>query len=550
MFRQFKISIILLAIILSAVFFTACKSDNPIPIASETPIPATPSPTPAAKIKKGGSISISLLTPDTLNPINTKRWDTYAFTKIFYRELFSLNNELQPVPDLIDSYVSESNDTVWIFKLKDNLTWSDGSPVTAEDAVYTINLIKSGVSNPLLKSVTAGLSTLEETDITSDDNLSFYLQFESTVRWPESILTIPLLPSHILKDEGSIDDIPIGTGPYMIVSKDEETGSLSLIRNPYYSGQSANLDSITVHIHNSYEDMSKAIETGMIDAFLTDSIYNNIYSDVFSHLKRTALNTMEMEYLSINPNSELFKDIQLRRTIYWAIDRKDIIKQAYLFNATISDLPINPASWLYTKDIEAGDYAPDRAAEYIEYSGLFPENKDGEEYDIAPVRIITNSDNKERMEAARLIARMLEKRGFKVKVEYYSWNYMVEKILKRGNYDIYLGGMQLDWRPDINRLYDGSSFTMTASSKNHKVNLFGETNPANEFNLTSLSTASDAENIKMASHDIGMLHSDNLPFLPLYFRDNSLIYHDRIGGIQSGYYVDVYKGIEDWFLWE
>lgn len=166
------------------------------------------------------------------------------------------------------------------------------------------------------------------------------------------------------------------------------------------------------------------------------------------------------------------------------------------------------------------------------------------------LRIITNSDNKERMEAARLMARMLEKIGFKVKVEYHSWNYMVEKILKRGNYDIYLGGMQLDWRPDINRLYDGSSFTMTASSKNHKVNLFGETNPANEFNLTSLSTASDAENIKMASHDIGMLHSDNLPFLPLYFRDNSLIYHDSIGGIQSGYYVDVYKGIEDWFLWE
>lgn len=96
----------------------------------------------AATPKKGGSVRMAsnLHGPDDqLDPILFTSTIDYTRGRATYNSLVQHANDLTPQPELATSFEPNANATEWTFKLREGVTWHDGSKFTADDAVYSMN---------------------------------------------------------------------------------------------------------------------------------------------------------------------------------------------------------------------------------------------------------------------------------------------------------------------------------------------------------------------------------------------------------------------------
>jgi peptide/nickel transport system substrate-binding protein len=94
--------------------------------------------------------------PTTLNPLNMTDAVSHRFYKLLYNTLISTDINMMPIPELLESLepISISEDgTRYIFKLKEGVKWHDGKELTAEDIVFTVNIIKSPKTDSNVKVV-------------------------------------------------------------------------------------------------------------------------------------------------------------------------------------------------------------------------------------------------------------------------------------------------------------------------------------------------------------------------------------------------------------
>ena len=124
-------------------------------------------------------------------------------------------------PDLAESWSSDEEGRVWTFQIRDDATWQDGVPVTADDVVYTVEA---------LKSPDASGSASAWADITVDalDEKTVALTLGTPIAGALALATQPLLPSHLLEDvpfadlaDSDFAQPPVGTGPYALEELDD-----------------------------------------------------------------------------------------------------------------------------------------------------------------------------------------------------------------------------------------------------------------------------------------------------------------------------------------
>jgi ABC-type transport system substrate-binding protein len=146
-------------------------------------------------------------------------------------------------------------------------TWSDGTPVTAEDFQYLQQqmLTAVGTSQSAAYRAVTSIRSL-------DAGKKVQVAFSSPVRdWPT--MFSPLLPAHILKDApggfatGLAGGIPVSAGPYRLESVDRVTGLISLVRNDKYWGRQPGPASVVLRIGTAGE-LVGALERGDVQALL------------------------------------------------------------------------------------------------------------------------------------------------------------------------------------------------------------------------------------------------------------------------------------------
>ena len=78
---------------------------------------------------------------NTINPILVSQEGEEKISNIVFKGLVKLDKELNVVPDLAESWAVSDDGLEWTFLLKDGPKWSDGSPITSKDVVFTFNQI-------------------------------------------------------------------------------------------------------------------------------------------------------------------------------------------------------------------------------------------------------------------------------------------------------------------------------------------------------------------------------------------------------------------------
>jgi peptide/nickel transport system substrate-binding protein len=210
---------------------------------------------------------------DSLNPYATALVVGYEAFLLNYNLLVDFGPDLEPVPGFAESWTRAADGKSWTFKIRPGMTWSDGTPATADDACFSFQLALDAIENetnvglgyidPSLKD--AGATKVECPDATT---MVMY-----TTDASDRILQtyIPILPKHILGTEtyktlgdAKFDAPLVGTGPYQVA--EWKTGEyVRFTRNLSYWGKQGAADEIVIQFFKNNDTMVQALKAGEID---------------------------------------------------------------------------------------------------------------------------------------------------------------------------------------------------------------------------------------------------------------------------------------------
>lgn len=279
-----------------------------------------------AKEATGGTIRVGEYVVDTQmankNPFATSGTFTNMLSKIY--EPLLIFNEKRGVlePSLATEYVWNADKTELTFIMNEAITWQDGQPVTAEDAVYTMQIIKD---NPAYDKY--GLwSTLKE--VKADGNKLIFTLTKSFVSLPAYLSQILIVPKHIWEsvDAASYtNEKPIGSGPFIF--KEYVTGtSITLDAFRGYWRGAPKVDQMLIIMYNTAPNCTLGLLKGEIDCtFGTIAMSSIPEFNTKEYAKMDVFAGLGNYSVLMNHENELLSDVAVRKAMAMAINQPDLI---------------------------------------------------------------------------------------------------------------------------------------------------------------------------------------------------------------------------------
>jgi peptide/nickel transport system substrate-binding protein len=301
--------------------------------------------------------------PDQLDPHLTSAHAAFQVLENVFDTLVEPDENLEMVPSLAESWEVSEDGLTYTFTLQDGVTFHDGSPLTADDVVYSYGRIRESANN--------GWRFGTVTDVTAPD--------DSTVVFTLSDPTPNLLTNigafkgmgivqQANVESGDITTAPIGTGPFKVESW-TSGDSIELVRNDDYWGGAPSLDGVTFRFIPDATVALTNVQEGT--AHWTDNLPEQQVNDLKASEDIVVESAPSVEYWYFSPNEARppFDDVRVRQALAYGIDRDAIVQAATFGNATVNQTAIPAGSgWYY-------DYAPysrdvEKAKALLEEAGV------------------------------------------------------------------------------------------------------------------------------------------------------------------------------------
>ena len=245
----------------------------------------------------------------------------YAFA--VYESLMQVN-ELKPsdppTPWLAQSVEWNADSTQAVITARDGVKWSDGTPFTAEDIAFSINLRKEHPElNADFPDQYKNIS-VDGNKVTVDFNSGQYVN-------QVKLLKLLIVPEHLWKDKDPVkwtDDEMVGTGPFKL--KTFTPQSVSLVPNDDYWGTKPLVGGLRYDTFNDNNGLTTALTTGQAQwgwTFIPDYENTFIAKDP-DHYHQVAGGGFGVDVLYLNNEEGPFKDVALRKALNMVVDRADI----------------------------------------------------------------------------------------------------------------------------------------------------------------------------------------------------------------------------------
>ncbi|AFS78008.1 oligopeptide ABC transport system substrate binding protein AppA [Gottschalkia acidurici 9a] len=438
----------------------------------------------------GGEMIVPITRTKALNPIIIGDSSMYYFDKLMFEGLFKLDKNLEPKELLAESYSINGDGSINI-SLRKDVKWHDGETLKSSDVKFTVDTIKYGLSNgkhagtipEIYKS--GGISDINYIkDIYISDDYNMTIYFEGVGSNILEILTFPIIPEHAFRNGTTEDKVayekaldikeykPIGTGPYK-QGKYDKLKSIELKVNDEYWGSKPYIKTIIGKVLKDEELALTSFESGQVDIAFSMGVDWEKYSQG-EKVKVHEFPSQQYEFLAFNFKDKMFegeKGLAIRKAIAYGINRDSIINKVYLGHATKTDVPINPNSWLVSKDAKnIYKYNVKKARDILEKAGWQDKDGDGlfedEDNKKISIKLTTNSYNGLRTRALDMIAEDLKNIGIEAIKDYQQINEsdineeLVEKDwtnfqkkIKTGKFEIALLGWETSFTQDISFMF-------------------------------------------------------------------------------------------------
>lgn len=370
--------------------------------------------------------------PNNLNPFFSTDANSQNINRLVHMALIDFNQKMQfecRACSVFEERIVE-NKQILKFKLREDLTFADGTPVTAEDVKKSWEYY---AKNEKIKSTFMGaFETIES--VVPEDKYNVVITYSSFSL--ENLSNLALLKIVKLKNPNNMameaSDV-MGCGDYLLGN----IGPLEITIIPKDKSKMT----FVFKVVKDETTLALKLINKEIDLSVANMSPRKVY---WLKTKTKNLNTWEMPsgnflFMGLNHKREIFKDVKLRQAISLLIPRDDILKYKLKDTAVLSIGMFSPAfADMYdAKAVEAHDV--NLARELIKKAGYKKNSKgilvkNGKELELD----WKVSNNKASIEVVEVIQHFLEKEGFKINVSIQEWGtYM--SAFKSGKFDVVIG---------------------------------------------------------------------------------------------------------------
>ncbi len=314
-----------------------------------------------------------------LNPLLD--WNNSAdrdVNRLLFSGLIRFDERGLPQADLAESWGSTPDGTVYNFAIRPNAVWHDGTPVTSDDVLFTIDRMKSAGS--LYPQDIKDLWGKIQVTKLNDKNIKFTLP-EPFVPFLD-YLTFGVIPKHLLEsvppEQMSSADFnikPIGTGPYkfdrLLVEGGQIIGVVLTTFKEYYRTPGF-IDQVVFRYYPTSAAAFSAYKQG--DVFSVSQITPDVLGQALEEPNLNAY-TSPMPQIGFvlfnlnNPDVAFLQDTKIRHALMLGLNRTYLINKFLQGQAVLADSPILPNSWAYYDGIEKFTYDPDTATSILKADG-------------------------------------------------------------------------------------------------------------------------------------------------------------------------------------
>jgi peptide/nickel transport system substrate-binding protein len=494
----------------------------------------------------GGSLSEGLIgSPRFINPVLALSDSDHDLTSLVYSGLLKATPEGDYVPDLAESYTVSSDGKTYTFILRKNATFQNGTPVTADDIVFTIQKTQ----DPALKSpLEANWSGVTVTEIDART-----VQFTLKAPYAPFIenLTMGILPKSLWQDvsddEFSFSNLnisPIGSGPFEIGSISRNSSgipsSYDLKAFTDYTLGRPYLDDITLHFYANEDEVDSALKGGAIEAASGLSPANLPSLGSNEQVVSAPLNRVFGVFFNQN-QSTVLRDHAVRQALQDAIDRNALIESVLGGYGTPLTGPVPPSVSGVASTVSSTATSTDPAlaarAELIKAGwvagpgGVLQKTTgSGKNAQTTVLEFSLATDNvPELRAAAQYVQNEWQKMGAKVDVQIYDQGDLSQNVIRPRKYDALLFGEVIGRELDLFAFWDSSQRTDPGLN----IALYANSTADNILEQLRI-TDNDATRAKLYSQFEAQLNAD-IPAVFLYAPDFVYIVPTNLQGLDMGF---------------
>jgi peptide/nickel transport system substrate-binding protein len=473
--------------------------------------------------------------------------------RLLFSSLIRFDSSGLPVGDLAQSWSVSADGAVYSINMRTDAVWHDGTPVTTQDAIYTISLLQS--QSTLIPANLQEFWSKVSVNAISDSALEFSLPaaFAPFMDY----LSFQILPAHLLGNLG-IDQLvdhpfnlaPIGSGPYRFDSLETENGAITgvnLVSYEYYFKGKPFVDEIHFRYYPDEKSALDAYLEGGVDGL--SKIRND---DLETVLNQTGLNLyssrqpkLSIVFLNLrNASAPILQNPEFRKALMSGINRQMMIDDVLKGQGVLAQGPIMPGNWAYYPEQTAYRFDPDGARQILAGMGLtLAENgrfiSDGS---LIELNLLV-PDDAEHQALAEILRQNWEKIGIGVTISALPYDQLIASLESR-NYQMALVDIDLSDTPDP----DPYQFWAESQVENGQ-NYSQWSNTTASSYLEQARQTSTLEMRTRLYRNFQVLFEEDLPSLPLFYPVYNYAVKDSIKDLSFGPIYNPADRFNDVYKW-
>ncbi len=391
--------------------------------------------------------------PQFINPLLAISDADRDLSTLTYAGLMGLSGTGALVPVLAESYTISPDGKVYTFVLRKDAKFSDGTPVTANDVVFTVKKTQ----NPALKS--PEYANWSGINVVAIDARTVQFTLSKAYAPFLGLTTLGILPSRLWQNISdsefpfsALETNPVGAGAFKVASVSRDASgliqSVSLIENPYYISGRPYLDGIYFNFYSNSEDLSRALASHAIESAYgvpTPGALTAPYARVFG--------------VFFNPSeNQVYARSEVRKALSLAIDRNYIVNSVLGGNATPILGPVPPGKEVVQAPVPQLNN-PSASVAILEatgwvYDGSARAWKNAKSKQTLAAITLRTSNVPELKDVASAVKKDWEQLGISVDIELYEPGDLSQNVIRPRKYEALLYGMVIGRDQDLYAFWD------------------------------------------------------------------------------------------------
>lgn len=521
--------------------------------AAGAPTTAPAPGTPAGQVRRGGTVTeVGFGDIKTLNPVLVDDTASDNISSKIFESMVDVDPKTgEPIPWVAESWNISQDGLTYTFKLRRNVTWSDGKPLTANDVKFTWETILDPKTETVRKNIfdrivgakerIAGTAP-ETTGIRVVDD--YTLEVKLTEPYCPFLLNgggFDIIPKHILEGQdintaAFNTQTPVGSGPWKF--KEWMKGShVTLVRNENYWGGpdgkvkgGPNLDTYIYKVVADQTAILNNLKTGESDVGKIQPKDRDELAQV-PHMDLERWQGLSYTYIGYNLRKPVLQDVAVRKALAMAIDPKPIIDQVLNGEGVPLASHMPPTSWAYNPAVQPVKFDPEAAKKMLEDAG-WRVGADGirtKGDQRLKFTLWTNAGNKTREAVATVAQQQWREIGVELDIQFEEWSAFLDRLLKTFDFDMVIVGWSLGVDPNPEGIWHSKQI---ATAERRGNNFGAYSNPEIDRLIDQGNTVAGCakEERKRIYADFQRILANDQPYIWLFLQNTLAGFHKRIQG--------------------